>query len=1023
MSKFNFINSYISVIALILLVSIDVKSEDIELYVNYDIEVTEKPRVLIIFDTSGSMAWSVVDGDDCGRYSSGPYDGDYIPCSDSRIGVAQSAISGLVSSNPDIEFGLMRFKGSSGGYVLSGMGTSQANLLTDITNLRADGSTPLSETLWESYRYLSGKSMKYGDGVDDRDKSIDDGDTYTSAFVSEVVDGKTVLRCDNSINIILMSDGDPTRDTARNSDIKNLFPDGEVPYRIKTAGGSDNYLHAMAKYMYTTDLYPSTPDTIDIGRTFTIGFGTGMSNAGKALLEETADFGGGENLHANTASELVSAFERTINKIREVNSTFSAPSVASNNFDRTQSRDSVYYAMFYPDKGARWKGNLKKLKVLGETIVDSRSTPQPAIADNGNIKETARTYWLPDSAADDGNDVQQGGANLALSGISSRNVYTDVGTGSPLPAFTKDNAETVAGSAENLASLMRVSENELSNLFSWTIGNDVDDENSDGSTTDKRVDIMGDPLHSKPIALDYGDGSVRVLVGTNAGFIHMFKDSGDAITESWAFIPYELYPNLDDLRQNKGDTKIYGMDAPAAVYFDDVNDNGIVETGDKVWAFFGMRRGGYSYYALDITSPDSPKLLWTLKNKDSGFEKMGQTWSKPYIGFIDVDGFTNRPLLIFGAGYDINKDNDAKSADSVGAGIYVIDAETKKSVWSLVAGGDTNFPGTHSIPSDIAVIDSDYDGYIDRLYAGDTGGDVWRVDMPGTNPLSTDTPWTVFKIAELGSTTASENRKFFYQPEVARTYFSKVSETTIEENGETKTYLVRKETPYEAILIGSGNRVHPSYKVINDYLFMIRDESTITKSFNDEFPTSIKIDDLLSINSDPFGNALSDEDTFRDVELSYSTFKGWKYSLTTGEKSLSKPSVVGGVAYFSTFTAADESNDNQCSLSGGGGSLYAFHLHYGTKVYDSLKFDVGDNVPDTPQLFFDKNDDFESQFLLIGVGKGEDGTGVVKAKSILENIVPTDVDKDGTIDLIETNILGLQTVRSYIYRQEKSSGN
>ena len=92
-----------------LLVSIDVKSEDIELYVNYDIEVTEKPRVLIIFDTSGSMAWSVVDGDDCGRYSSGPYDGDYIPCSDSRIGVAQSAISGLVSSNPAIEFGLMRF--------------------------------------------------------------------------------------------------------------------------------------------------------------------------------------------------------------------------------------------------------------------------------------------------------------------------------------------------------------------------------------------------------------------------------------------------------------------------------------------------------------------------------------------------------------------------------------------------------------------------------------------------------------------------------------------------------------------------------------------------------------------------------------------------------------------------------------------------------------------------------------------------------------------------------------------------
>ena len=84
---------------------------------------------------------------------------------------------------------------------------------------------------------------------------------------------------------------------------------------------------------------------------------------------------------------------------------------------------------------------------------------------------------------------------------------------------------------------------------------------------------------------------------------------------------------------------------------------------------------------------------------------------------------------------------------------------------------------------------------------------------------------------------------------------------------------------------------------------------------------------------------------------------------------------------------------------------------------------MGDNVPDTPQLFFDKNDADESQFLLIGVGKGEDGTGVVKAKSILENLVPTDVDNDGTIDLIQANTLGLQTIRSYIYRQEQSSGN
>ena len=32
-------------------------AEDIELYVNHDLDLDEKPRVLLIFDTSGSMAF------------------------------------------------------------------------------------------------------------------------------------------------------------------------------------------------------------------------------------------------------------------------------------------------------------------------------------------------------------------------------------------------------------------------------------------------------------------------------------------------------------------------------------------------------------------------------------------------------------------------------------------------------------------------------------------------------------------------------------------------------------------------------------------------------------------------------------------------------------------------------------------------------------------------------------------------------------------------------------------------------
>ena len=200
---------------------------------------------------------------------------------------------------------------------------------------------------------------------------------------------------------------------------------------------------------------------------------------------------------------------------------------------------------------------------------------------------------------------------------------------------------------------------------------------------------------------------------------------------------------------------------------------------------------------------------------------------------------------------------------------------------------------------------------------------------------------------------------------------------------------------------------------------MIRDENTITKSFIRNIPSPIKVTDLESVNDDPFGSVLDDKDAFEDVEIEFSKFKGWHYTLALGEKALSEATVAGGVAYYSTFTPADDSNTNQCSLSGGGGLLYAFHLHYGTKVYDTLAMDVGDTIPDTAQIVFDQDKDGNSQLLLIGVGDGENGTGVIKAKSVVDSLAPVDKDGDGIIDIVEPDPLGLKTIRSYIYRYEE----
>lgn len=998
-------------IALAVMVTGSSMAEDIELYVTHNVETTEKPRVLIVFDTSGSMNRSVSSGNYCyenqrvwsqsdRRYY---YQTVQVTCADSRISVAKTAMKSLIAENPDIDFGLMRFNGSSGGYVIAGVGADAATLNTKLDNLSAGGQTPLAETYYESYLYLTGKPLAYASGISARDNNIDDNYSYDSPFKTKRVDGKDILRCDNSINMIIMTDGDPSSDDGANQAIKNIYYSKFNTYP-QAESKSGSFLNSLAKYMVSTDLYPATPDVHDIARTFTIGFGDGMSDKGLSLLNKTAADGEGNYLLAKTADQLGDALVKTITKIRQVNDSFTSPSVASSQSDRTQTMDAVYFAMFYPEKGPRWEGNLKKLKISGNKLVDKNQNA--AIDADGNILPEAPTYWLKTGQAD-GNIVGKGGASARLTAMSSRRVFTDVGSnaaGFELPSFSSSNSSIQVANYSSQA---------LKDLIDWSAGLDIDDENGNNSKSDLRSAIMGDPLHSKPVAINYGkeNGDIHILVGTNAGFIHMFNDLGgqDDIIEEWAFIPSSLFPILPAIKNNQfseslKEGKVYGMDLTPTVYIDDKNDDGVVDAGagDKVWAFFGMRRGGRNYYGFDITNPSSPSLKWTIKGGEGDFADLGQSWSQPKVTFIKKYG-KDTPVLILGGGYDPNKDSNPTASDNLGKGVYIVEAFTSKYLHHFDSGD-------HSIPSNIAVLDSDYDGYTDRLYAGDTGGFVWRYDLPH------DEAWSAIKLASLGGSGAN-NRMFFYQPEVARTFFSELTRTEIDDSGTKSVQLSRKQTPYEAILLGSGNRTAPKNGSVNDQLFMIRDELVMTQNMASKSVPVITIDQLMDIKADSFDNKQIDD--FRELETKYAeNFVGWRYPMVAGEKSLSEAKVISGVAYFTSYKFSESTDAlvNQCSVNTGDGALYAFHLHYGAKIYNNLKFDVGNRVPAVPQLIFDKDTHQNSEFLLIGVGSGEDGSGVIKAKSIASNLVP-DCDGEGCVPNLVGEFAGFKTHRNYQYRE------
>ena len=49
------------------------------------------------------------------------------------------------------------------------------------------------------------------------------------------------------------------------------------------------------------------------------------------------------------------------------------------------------------------------------------------------------------------------------------------------------------------------------------------------------------------------------------------------------------------------------------------------DSGDHVYLYTGMRRGGSNYYALDVTDRNNPELLWTIQGGSGDFAELGQS--------------------------------------------------------------------------------------------------------------------------------------------------------------------------------------------------------------------------------------------------------------------------------------------------------------------------------------------------------------------------------------------------------------
>lgn len=891
-----------------------------------------------------------------------------VPAARSRIEVAKESVTNLINSAPGVDFGLQIFnRNGNGGRVIHGIQQTTGSAKTDLLNFVADndhvnnlvakGSTPLTESLYESYQYLSGKAVWYGDDSvnddtdknPDRDETIESGSNYKKPFDA----------CDETIYVVMISDGEPTNDHQADGYMSSIPATGQETITAAdsfswTVGSNSHYsyLPALAGWMHRNDIHPTSAG-IQNAEVYTIGFGADIQTAAP-VLAETATRGGGQYFPATDSASLTAALTNVLANIDPTNNTLTSASVASNNFDRTETLDSVYYAMFEPTRLPRWQGNLKKYKVTNG-VQKGANGITAVLQSTGHFADNVQSYW---SSSVDGDSVARGGVAEMLTKSTSRVIYSDLAGNNGLVALTYAAATNSSNSSKystpaKLATILGVTNDEASIQASldWINGRDVDDEDEDEVRTENRQDVFGDPLHSKPVVINYGNNVIRIAVGTNHGVLHMFEDNDatNTIKENWAFMPSEFLPNIPILRDNLATSdKVYGIDGVITSHIIDGNGNGIVDGDDKVWLFFGYRRGGSSYYAMDVTDPDNPFVMWTIVGGNggtSGFSELGQTWSQPKVTYskLNLSGNVAKPVLVFGGGYTPSKDSHSiggtGDADSKGKAIYMVDAEDGTPLWKLVSGGDTGFGGTDSIPSSIATLDSDGDGLTDRLYAGDTGGNVWRIDMPGSDKAK----FSVFKLAELGGVASNAvDRRFFSEPSVVRAYITETIDSG-KKDSEGESIIVQQDVPYDAVLLGSGDRSNPIGKDTDDMFFMIKDNNIKTLQFTSDsvppLPTDpIKLGDLADFSLNPFAATLTSQQK-ETLALAVSLKSGWFIKLGEqglGEKSSSAAIVINNVVYFTTYTPAASSaaSSGTCDIPTGSGWLYAVDLALGVNKYN-----------------------------------------------------------------------------------------
>jgi type IV pilus assembly protein PilY1 len=471
--------------------------------------------------------------------------------------------------------------------------------------------------------------------------------------------------------IVFVTDGYPTQDLNVPSWIGDADHDGLDPGNCASIGAPEpnssncsGWLDDVAYYLAHTDLRSDMAGAQHV-HTYTIGFGIDAP-----LLVSTAANGGGTYQSAWDTETLAASLGTVVGNIVSRVSAGAAVAVVST---EQQTGGHVYRGKFLPGS---WRGYL-----------EAYALP---------LTQSAPPVW-------------EAGALLSSRSPSDRVV------------FTFHNGQTldfVPGSADQLKdALGAANPTEAQNIISYVLGEDLPGYRDRGGWK------LGDMVSSTPLVVggpaefhldesyqqylaDQSDRVNMIYVGANDGMLHAFvAATGD---ELWAYVPQAALGKLVKLTDPAYCHQAFVDLSPVAYELKLGGTWRTVIVG-------GQRTGGDAYFAIDVTDPYAPQVMWETAVPDIRSSFTVPTLVRTHVG----------TFLWTGSGPDPGGT----------ASIAVLDMEDGSLVYTATTGEQHTSTNMCTAAS---VYDADWDGYADFVYQGDLSGTLWRWDVRASEP--TDWP-------------------------------------------------------------------------------------------------------------------------------------------------------------------------------------------------------------------------------------------------------------------------------------------